>query len=44
MIKIDQNRRRKNFCYLVCALLFERITVIISLLKALIEDQKVNII
>ncbi len=34
----------KTFCYVVCALLFEGVTIIISPLKALMEDQKVNII
>jgi ATP-dependent helicase YprA (DUF1998 family) len=33
----------KTFCYVVCALLFEGITIVISPLKALMEDQKVNI-
>jgi len=32
----------KTFCYVVCALLFEGITIVISPLKALMEDQKVN--
>ncbi len=31
----------KTFCYVICALLFEGITIVISPLKALIEDQKV---
>ncbi|CAG8679885.1 3713_t:CDS:2 [Funneliformis caledonium] len=30
----------KPFCYAICALLFEEITIVISLLKALMEDQK----
>jgi superfamily II DNA helicase RecQ len=32
----------KTFCYVVSALFFEGITIVISPLKALIEDQKVN--
>src|SRR6266540_6346342 len=31
----------KTFCYVICALLSEGITIVISLLKALMEDQKV---
>lgn len=31
----------KTFCYTICSLLFEGITIVISPLKALIEDQKV---
>ena len=34
----------KTFCYAICALLFEGITIIISPLKALMEDQKVFLI
>ncbi len=33
----------KTFCYVVCALLSEGITIVVSPLKALMEDQKVNI-
>ncbi|CAG8627424.1 10800_t:CDS:2 [Funneliformis mosseae] len=34
----------KTFCYAICALLFEGITIIISPLKALMEDQKRELI
>jgi superfamily II DNA or RNA helicase len=34
----------KTFCYAICALRFEEITIVISLLKALMEDQKVFLI
>ena len=33
----------KTFCYVVCALLFEGVTIVISPLKALMEDQKVSV-
>jgi superfamily II DNA helicase RecQ len=32
----------KTFCYVICALIFEGITIVISPLKALMEDQKVS--
>ena len=32
----------KTFCYVICALVFEGITIVINPLKALIEDQKAN--
>ncbi|CAI2175443.1 2943_t:CDS:2, partial [Funneliformis geosporum] len=35
--------RGKTFCYAVCALIFKSITIVISWLKALIEDQKTKL-
>ncbi|CAI2196600.1 4300_t:CDS:2, partial [Funneliformis geosporum] len=32
----------KTFCYVICALVFEGITIVINPLKALMEDQKVS--
>ena len=32
----------KTLCYVICALVFEGITIIISPLKALMEDQKAS--
>jgi len=32
----------KTFCYAICALIFEGITIVINPLKALMEDQKVS--
>ncbi len=35
---------RKTFYYVICALLFEGVTIVINSLKTLMKDQKVNII
>ncbi|CAI2176515.1 18738_t:CDS:2 [Funneliformis geosporum] len=39
-----KTREEKTFCYINCALVFEGITIVINPLKALIEDQKRELI
>ena len=37
-----KTREEKTFCYVICALVFEEITIVINPLKVLMEDQKAS--